>query len=78
MTSRAARQNPPPESIWTRNGAVPKQIGHWLGVMSGHARVGLSAQAPTGEVLNMVLPVAPGGFIQGAGTTWLVKAPREN
>lgn len=44
---------------------VPQQVGHWLGVMNGFARVGFHAQLPTGEVLNMALPVAPGGFVQG-------------
>lgn len=44
---------------------APQQVGHWLGVMNGHARVGFHVLLPTGEALNMSLPVAPGGFIQG-------------
>ena len=39
------------------NSPVPQQVGHWLGVMDGLARVGFHAILPGGQPLNMSLPI---------------------
>ena len=44
---------------------VPQQVGHWLGVMDGLARVGFHAVLPGGQALDMSLPIARGGFVTG-------------
>src|SRR5262245_16191699 len=44
---------------------VPEQVGHWLGVMDGLARVGFHAVLPNGQAMDMSLPIARGGFVTG-------------
>jgi hypothetical protein len=55
--------------------AVPQQVGHWLGVMDGFARVGFHAVLPGGQALNMSLPIAPEGFIAGGEMYFPVNGP---